>query len=440
MPKLKPWWSHKSQQLTKIIPWETDPVREPQGKNVNTFQNDTGVKKVLRTRKVKLNPTKQQKIMLMKFADAARYSYNAAVSAINNKIHKANKIELQNAFVSLKRRDGTYNQFFQKRRWLLSTPQPIRQQAIFEVAKNFKAAFSNLRHKNIDHFKMTYKTKKHQRQYGFSIGIDKHLKHKDSILNILPRKLGQVRYFGSVPFEDVPDAECRIQKDPYGDYWLLVPVYKTTKTQTANPIVAIDPGVRTPFACFKSNGVSKTLGEDMNVKLTELRTRVSLVDHRISKCQDVSLKRKLREHRRRLFRKHQRVRDAYHWEIIKDITNECSGVLLPPFETQHVSSMLKNKTNRSMFGISHFTFRMRMKGRCEEEGILYAEPTEEYTSKTCGVCGQINYLLGSKKTFECFCGNVCDRDVHAARNILLKWLSTEAGDRVVETFLVSRSI
>ncbi|AGE48574.1 transposase [Paramecium bursaria Chlorella virus AN69C] len=438
MSKLKPWWSEKCQQITKIIPLNPENISFQQTKT-NMFQNDVGVKKVFRTRKVKLNPTKQQKMMLMKFANDARYSYNAALSAVNDKTHKANKIELQNAFLSLKRRDGTFNQFFQKRRWLLSTPQPIRQQAIFEVAKNFKVAFSNLKNKNIDHFKMKYKSKKNQRQYGFSLGIGTHLKHKDGVLTIFPRSLGQMRYFGSLPFEGVPDAECRIQRDPYGDHWLLVPVYKTTKTQTIKPIVAIDPGVRTPFACFKSNGESKTLGEDMNVKLTDIRTRVSLIDRRISKCQDVTLKRKMSEHRRRLFRKHQRVRDAFHWDIINDITNECSGVLLPPFETQRVSRMLKNKTNCSMFGVSHYTFRMRIKGKCEEKGLLYVEPTEEYTSKTCGVCGRINYLLGSKKTFECFCGNVCDRDVHAARNILLKWLSTEAGARVVETFLASRS-
>ncbi|ABT15101.1 transposase [Paramecium bursaria Chlorella virus NY2A] len=429
---LKPWWTKTSQQLTHIIPWKST--------NTNIFQNDANIKKVLRTRKVKLNPTKQQKLMLMKYANAARYSYNIAIAAVNDKTHKANKIELQNAFLSLKRRDdGSYNQFFQKRRWLLATPQPIRQQAIFEAAKNFKAAFTNLKNKNIDHFKMKFKTKKHQRQHGFSIGIGTHLKHNDGVLSILPRSLGQMRYFGSLPFEGKPDAECRIQRDPYGDHWLLIPVYKITKTQTTKPIVAIDPGVRTPFACFRSDGDSKCIGEDMNAKLVDIKTRVSIVDRRISKCQDVALKRKLREHRRVLFRKHQRVRDAYHWKIINDITDECSGVLLPPFETQRVSRMLKAKTNCSMLGISHYTFRMRMKDKCEEKGLLYDEPTEEYTSKTCGVCGLINYLLGSKKIFECFCGNVCDRDVHAARNILLKWLSSEAGARVAETFLASRS-
>ena len=113
-----------------------------------------------------------------------------------------------------------------------------------------------------------------------------------------------------------------------------------------------------------------------------------------------ALKRKLKEQRCKLFRHHQRVRDTYHWEIINHITDENSGVLLPPFETKRVSGMLKAKTNCSMLGISHFTFRMHMKGKCEEKGLLYAEPTEEYTSKTCGACGQVNYLLGSKKTFD----------------------------------------
>jgi len=432
MPRLKPWWSRKTQELTQILPWEqqTTPL----------FQNDADIKKVIRTRKVKLNPTKEQKLLLRKFADGARYSYNVAISAINNKTHNANKIELQNALVSLKSRNGEYNSFFQKRRWLLATPKVIRHQAVFEAAKNFKTAFTNLKNKNITHFKITFKTKKHQQQNGFSLGIGKYLKHKDGVLTVLPRTLGQIRYFGSIPFEDVPDAECRIQRDPYGDHWLLIPMYKTTGTQTPKPIVAIDPGVRTPFACFGTDGGSKSLGEDMNAKLVDIRTRVSIVDRRISKCQDNILKRKLKEHRRKLFRHHQRVRDTYHWEIINHITDESSGVLLPPFETKRVSGMLKAKTNRSMLGISHFTFRMRMKGKCEERGLLYAEPTEEYTSKTCGACGQVNYLLGSKKTFECFCGNVCDRDIHAARNILLKWLSTEADARVVETFAASRSI
>ena len=46
---------------------------------------------------------------------------------------------------------------------------------------------------------------------------------------------------------------------------------------------------------------------------------------------------------------------------------------------------------------------------------------EEYTSKTCGVCGVLNQKLGGKTKFVCGeCGYEADRDLNAARNILIK--------------------
>ncbi len=51
------------------------------------------------------------------------------------------------------------------------------------------------------------------------------------------------------------------------------------------------------------------------------------------------------------------------------------------------------------------------------------EVTEEFTSKTCGSCGEIHYNLGSSKTFTCpksECKFTIPRDWNGARNILLK--------------------
>ena len=46
--------------------------------------------------------------------------------------------------------------------------------------------------------------------------------------------------------------------------------------------------------------------------------------------------------------------------------------------------------------------------------------TEEYTSKTCGVCGTINNV-GSKEVFTCSkCNLVIDRDINGTRNIYIK--------------------
>jgi len=46
---------------------------------------------------------------------------------------------------------------------------------------------------------------------------------------------------------------------------------------------------------------------------------------------------------------------------------------------------------------------------------------EEYTSKTCTGCGNIDDKLGGKKWYECkACGTALDRDYNGARNIYIK--------------------
>jgi len=49
---------------------------------------------------------------------------------------------------------------------------------------------------------------------------------------------------------------------------------------------------------------------------------------------------------------------------------------------------------------------------------------ESYTSKTCGICRQVNSKLGGRKTFYCqHCKMRCDRDVNGHCNVLLRFLS-----------------
>ena len=76
--------------------------------------------------------------------------------------------------------------------------------------------------------------------------------------------------------------------------------------------------------------------------------------------------------------------------------------------------------------LSFYKFRTRL----IETASFYPSVTiksgsEAYTSKQCGQCGFINDKLGSNEVFLCpKCGASADRDVHAARNILLRHLQS----------------
>lgn len=92
-----------------------------------------------------------------------------------------------------------------------------------------------------------------------------------------------------------------------------------------------------------------------------------------------------------------------------------------------------NKTvARSMMALRHYAFRQHLLHVAKNYGTVVHVTTEEYTSKTCGQCGRLNERLGSSKTFVCpqeGCGFVGDRDANAARNILIRFFTTQPAGR-----------
>jgi len=119
--------------------------------------------------------------------------------------------------------------------------------------------------------------------------------------------------------------------------------------------------------------------------------------------------------------------DDVHKKTASFLARSFDVVLLPTF---NASSMVKrarrrinSKTARAMLTWAHYRFRQTLLARVRSTGTHVELVTEEYTSKTCGKCGQLHDKLGSSKVFRCpslGCAHVVDRDANAARNILLK--------------------
>ena len=70
---------------------------------------------------------------------------------------------------------------------------------------------------------------------------------------------------------------------------------------------------------------------------------------------------------------------------------------------------------------SHFKFKTRLRDKAlENKSFRVHDVNESYTSKTCSCCGVLNDV-GSRKVLDCSgCRVRIDRDVNAARNILIK--------------------
>jgi putative transposase len=121
--------------------------------------------------------------------------------------------------------------------------------------------------------------------------------------------------------------------------------------------------------------------------------------------------------------------DDLHRKLAKWLCEEHRFILLPKFETSRMvrcgRRKITRKTVRAMLTWSHYRFRQRLLAKAREyPGCHVVLVDEAYTSKTCGRCGRINDKLGGNKWFRCpSCGLECDRDLHAARNILLRFLS-----------------
>ena len=82
--------------------------------------------------------------------------------------------------------------------------------------------------------------------------------------------------------------------------------------------------------------------------------------------------------------------------------------------------------NDHMLTWAHYRFRCRLIAKAAEYNVCQViDANEAYTSKTCGACGKLSAVVGSK-VFKCRdgeCGYVADRDVNAAQNILLRFLT-----------------
>ena len=101
---------------------------------------------------------------------------------------------------------------------------------------------------------------------------------------------------------------------------------------------------------------------------------------------------------------------------------------MPIFSSKQMANKKNRKLSRTstrlLLSLSHYEFQQKLLYKAKQRGRNVILCKEHYTTKCCGKYGTLNETIGSKKIFHCDnCKLTMDRDIHAARNILVRGLT-----------------
>lgn len=414
---------YQSSTCSRLESTDLENIKPKSKKNSKT--KDTS-RLILRSRTVRIYPTKIQKKMLNLWFGAYRWFYNRAIEYTEtNRIYGFETV-----------RDGMKAEgMMDTPEWWntnIEIPQRIIVGAISDCCKAYKTAFSHLRLGLITHFDMNFKTKKDDSQ---CLAITKDCFGNEN--KLFPKfgfgKLKGVYKRKKIILEDM-EVECDSRLNYKNNKWFLYLPEKIEKDKIMIPtgIISLDSGIRTFQTGYSPDGHTVELGVNVRNQIDPLLFKTDKLKSVSSNLITQNRKNKRKKERlsSRIKRINEKIRnkvDDLHWKTIKFLTSNYDKIIISDFG---VKSLLRNKnlnshSKRILTSERHYNFKQRLIYKCKQRDSRLYIVDESYTSKTCSCCGKLNHGLGSSKDFYCSgCESEMDRDINAARNILIKNFDT----------------
>jgi putative transposase len=383
------------------------------------------------TRKVRIYPNKEQKSLFNKCFGAHRYFYNKAIeqTKLNEEIEDKKDRNYANSFISIRNKvvinDAELNEEDQNL-WMKEIPYDTRQLAVKVMISAKKAALSNLRNGNIKKFNMRYISKKTSNNIFY---IDKNALKNGKIFQ---RRLKENSFIKSKKDKKIiekSEGDFSIIQEKDGRYYINVVIHSTEQIlKKKRNICALDPGVRT----FQTLYSQKSIGEFgfntskilYNLYRREDKLKSIIASKKLSSYKKYKLKKRCALLRTKI--KH--IVQDLHWKTADSLTKKFQVILLPIFNSKNMANKKQRKisktSTRLLLGLSHYAFQQKLLYKAKQRGNTVILCKEHYTTKCCGKCGTLNEKIGGKKIFHCNnCNLTMDRDIHAARNILIRGLT-----------------
>ena len=401
--EVKSWFLSSQRIATSMNSWETCSQYFKPSRAECTDLVSTQIK----TRRIRIYPTKEQKTILRRWFGVQRLVYNQAIQHYNDKVFDVRHWMKLYDFVAAEL-DMNY---------VKEVPRHIKNIAVKDAYTAWRANCKKSK-KSGTPFSLKFKSRKDKVQ---SCGIPKKAV---STLGIYHTKSGRMKFSETDWFANSEISDSRLIYD-HGRWFVSIPRKITTQStsETQGGAVAVDPGIRNFGTYFSTDGRFGWVGQRAFERILKLNLRIDKMRSIIATTEDKLYKFRLKRAIDRMYHKIQDLVDELHWKFINFLTKEFSVVIFPPF---NVSDMVKKSGRkirkvvvRSMMALRFYEFKERLKSKCKERHVLFIEQNEAWTSKTNSFNGEVMTNLGGKEFFT-YQGLKINRDVNGSRNILLR--------------------
>ena len=405
---------------------------EEEENNNSTVNETKKMKKIhppMKVIKYRVYPSKKQIEILKSWFGVARWTYNQCVHYVyENKKTSYSKKELREKFIN--------NENFEQpdKTWITKVPYAIRDAAMTDLLKAIDTHKAKKK-KNKTTFFLHYRSKKRNPIQSITISKQHWIHTRGKYSKVLGYKTLKTSKTTQLP-KELP-ADSRLIINQLQHYYLCVPQPIMIKPMNESPlatIVSIDPGVRTFVTTYDDRGRISEWGHYDNKHIMRMAIHIDqLISLRASKKKSTIRHRtryKLKKIIQRMKNKMRNRIDEVHKKCSTWLCENYQNIILPIFTSREMVNKqdrrINNTTVRQMLSWSHYRFQQRIKHKVREyPSCNLILTTEEYTSITCGKCGELNNTLGSSKKFRCpTCNFKINRDHNGARNVMIKYLSS----------------
>lgn len=374
--------------------------------DVNSIKSDNDV--IIKCKKITLQPTNEQQIILLNWLEAYRKMYNKTLLIIKQLIAENNKNMFNSRYIR------TYKMKDIKQKLISETNinSHILDGAIKLACSSYKSANSNYKNGNIKKFnirpiKQSKKSK--------IMDLEKCYFYKEGFCK---QTLGKMLTTCNFNFGEVnKDSKLHYNKST-NRFTLLIPVETDCKKLNNSGFISIDPGLKTFLTGISNNNVYK-IGDNLIDIVKKNITKIDnfmKINNKISRKRIETLKRKT----------YNRISDL-HWKTINYLikTEAIKDILIGNWSTKSISSNSKYLDpiyKRIASSLRFYEFINKLEFKCKEYNINLKLVDESYTSKICSFCKQ-TAIINNDRTLKCSCNLSLDRDINGCVNILLKSLN-----------------